>query len=101
MKFTLAHFRLPMLAAAALVISGCSASEAELAEKLAAVDAAAVRAEAAASRAEKAARTAGAPPAVVMEDEPEIEAEGEVVEDSAVIADSGPVPAPPPPPPGT
>lgn len=99
MKFTFAQFHLPIVAAAAFAISGCSGSEAQLDEKLAAVEAAATRAEAAASRAEKAAKTAGASPTVVMEEEPELEVEGEVVEDSAVVADSGTV-APPPPPPG-
>jgi hypothetical protein len=91
-KTIAALFRLPVLVAAALVINGCSGRDTDLAEKLAAVEAAAARAEAAADRAEKAAKTAGAPPVVAMDAEPESDAEGDVIEDDSPVADSGPPP---------
>ena len=59
-----------MAAAAALLLGGCSGRDADTAEKLGAVNAAAARAEAAADRAEKAAQmaaNAGAPE--MVEDE--------------------------------
>lgn len=93
MKPIAALFRLPVLVAAALAISGCSGRDTDLAEKLAAVEAAAARAEAAADRAEKAAKAAGAPPPVVMDAEPENDAEGDLIEDDSPEADTAPVPA--------
>jgi hypothetical protein len=60
-----------MLLATSLLLSGCSSSDAILAEKLAAADAAAVRAEKAADRAEKAAGKLYKQPAAVVHMEPE------------------------------
>ncbi|WP_374531205.1 hypothetical protein [Novosphingobium sp.] len=61
------------IAAAALLLGGCSGRDQELAENAARAEAAAKRAEDAAARAEAAAKKAGAEPApAVVEAEPEV-----------------------------